>query len=244
MNIFNHKVGNHFAIDDANIYYEETGNPQKPVLLLLHGGFGNIEDFNIIISSLKNEFRIIGVDSRGQGKSTLGNKMLTYELLQSDTETLLKHLNIDELNILGISDGGIVSYRLASFTKLKINKLITIGSRWHSQNVKETKEILSGVTVKFWKERHPQTIEMYNKLNPEPDFEKLTGLLVNMWLTESSYPNDKVKSINSDLLIIRGDRDNLIKRKLFTNLPTLLKIQTYVTYLLQDTLFILKSLKF
>jgi pimeloyl-ACP methyl ester carboxylesterase len=81
--------------------------------LLLRGGFGNLEDFNTIISLASDAYRIIGIDSRGQEKSTLGNTILSYELLQSDIESLLKHLSIDELNIIGISYGGIVAYRLA-----------------------------------------------------------------------------------------------------------------------------------
>ena len=105
-----------------------------------------------------------------------------------------------------------MAYRLACFTTLKINKLVTIGSRWHSQNAIETKEILGKVTVGLWKERHPKMIENYEQLNPEPDFERLTIQLVNMWLTESSYPNENVKNIRAGTLIIRGDKDNLIKR--------------------------------
>lgn len=33
-----------------------------------------------------------------------------------------------------------------------------------------------------------------------------------MWLTESSYPNEHVKNIRAGTLIIRGDKNNLIKR--------------------------------
>jgi len=191
MKSFNHHSGQYYSIDDAKIYYETTGDENKPALLCLHGGFGNIEDFNTIISLLKNDYGIIGIDSRGQGKSTLGNVKLSYEIIQKDIEVILNHLKIETLNIIGISDGGIVAYRLACFSSFKIDKLITIGSRWHSSNVSETKEILEKVTIDFWKEKHPETVESYEKLNPLPDFEKLTPLVVNMWLNETSYPNEK-----------------------------------------------------
>jgi pimeloyl-ACP methyl ester carboxylesterase len=71
---FKHKSETTFKIDSANIYYEEIGNPLKQPLIFLHGGFGNIEDFNGIIPLLEKEYLIIGMDSRGQGKSTLGDK--------------------------------------------------------------------------------------------------------------------------------------------------------------------------
>lgn len=49
---FNHNSGEYLDIDDAKIYYEVIGNKNAPVLLCLHGGLGNIEIFNDIISEL------------------------------------------------------------------------------------------------------------------------------------------------------------------------------------------------
>lgn len=213
MKIFNHKDGNTLSIGSAKIYYEETGSLGKPVLLFLHGGLGNIEDFNGIISKIEKDFHIVGLDSRGQGKSTLGDEKLTYELLQSDVEQILKHLHIHELNIIGFSDGGIVAYRLAAYAELKINKLITMASRWHKENVVETKEILSAVDAKKWREKFPQMVSVYEKLNPKPDFDNLITEVANMWLNLNSYPNEDVNKIKADTLIIRGDKDHLIKRK-------------------------------
>ncbi len=74
MRSFDHISGKHFDIDDAKIYCEIIGDEKNPALLFLHGGLGNIEDFNDIISELPDKFRIIGIDSRGHGKSTLGSK--------------------------------------------------------------------------------------------------------------------------------------------------------------------------
>ena len=184
----------------------------KEVLILLHGGFGNMEDFNPLLAQLEKDFRIIGIDSRGQGKSTLGNELLTYELLQNDVEKILNHLRIHKLNILGFSDGGIVAYRLGVFSNLKINKLITIGARWHKNNVVETKEILNAVDAKKWREKFPDMVSTYETLNPQPNFDNLLTAVVNMWLNEESYPNENVSKIKADTLIIRGDKDHLVRR--------------------------------
>ncbi len=212
MKTFNHKDGNTLSIGSAKIYYEEKLSPGKPVLLFLHGGFGNMEDFNIIIPKIEKDFRIVGIDSRGHGKSTLGDEKLTYELIQDDVEQILKHLEINELNIIGFSDGGIVAYRLATYADLKINKLITMGSRWHKDNVAETKNILSAVDAKKWREKFPEMVKGYEKLNPQPAFDNLTTQVVNMWLIADSYPDKDIENIKADTLIIRGDKDHLVKR--------------------------------
>lgn len=212
---FNHNSGEYLNINDANIYYEITGSEDKPVLLFLHGGFGNIEDFNGIFQELDQEYRIIGIDSRGQGKSTLGSKKLTYEQIQQDVEYVLDYLNIDTLSIIGFSDGGIVAYRLASQTSLTIEKLITMGSDWHFKNTEPIKEIFLNITAENWREKFPDMYNAYQKLNPTPNFDLLIQSIIQMWLDPgpSGYPNEAVEHISCPLLIVRGDEDHLVSRK-------------------------------
>ncbi len=215
MNNFNHVSGEYLKSNGAKIYYEVTGSKDLPALLVLHGGFGNMENMNGIINGLNKTYRVIGIDSRGHGKSTINSKGLSYELIQKDVEQVLEHLRIDNLNVIGFSDGGVVAYRLATFTTLKINKLITIGSRWHVSNILPLKELFMKVTGESWKNKFPSTFKSYQQQNPEPDFDFLAQSLVRQWLdTENSgYPNEAIKNISCPLLIIRGDEDHLVSRE-------------------------------
>ena len=221
--IFDHNSGEHLDIGNAKIYYEIKGKENNPVLLFLHGGFGNIEDFNGIIQNLEQKYRIIGIDSRGQGKSTLGSSKLSYEQIQKDVTLILGKIGIDTLNIIGLSDGGIVAYRIASLTSLNILKLVTIGSRWHIKNTQPSRELFLNVTGESWRKKFPQTYEDYQRLNPEPNFDVLAKSLVNMWLDQdlSGYINEKVKNISCPLLITRGDQDHLLSRKSVVELADL-----------------------
>ena len=225
MKLFEHTSGKHIEIGNSNIYVEEIGNPLKQPLLLLHGGFGNMEDFNGIIPSLRDEYRIIGIDNSGHGKSTLGSETLSYERLQKNVEIILDELNITNLSIIGFSDGGIVAYRLACFSSLKIEKLITIGSSWHSKSLLATKNILGGITAEKWKARFPETVEKYQSINPGPDFESLTKAIVKMWIDEeeTGHPDDNVQNIKCDTLIIRGDKDHLVGKSSVFELSELIK---------------------
>ena len=223
MKNFDHISGAYLETDGAKIYYEVTGNENRPVLLLLHGGFGNIEDFNTILPDLNKNFKIIGIDSRGQGKSTLGSKTLSYEQIQKDVECVLAHLKIDTLNIIGFSDGGITAYRLAALTSLKIGKLVTIGSDW---NLKESlREVFLKINGESWRKKFPNTYAAYQQLNPEPDFNSLADSIVKMWLDSnaSGYPNEAVKNIFCPLLIVRGDDDHFISREAVVELSRLVK---------------------
>jgi pimeloyl-ACP methyl ester carboxylesterase len=144
---FNHISGQFLETSGAKIYYEITGNPSAPVLLFLHGGLGTIEFFNPIISKFAKDYKIIGIDNRGHGKSTLGSQELSYELLQKEVESVLEHLKIDNLSIVGFSNGGTIAYRLAALSSLKITKLVTIGAPWRSIQDEQSREAYSKLTL-------------------------------------------------------------------------------------------------
>ncbi len=212
MRTFDHTSGQYAEIEGAKIYFEETGIKENPVLLMLHGGFANIEDLNSMVSYLSDNFRVIGIDSRGHGKSTLGSEALTYERLQFDVEAILKRLNIDAVNIIGFSDGGIVAFRIAASQRVKVDKLITMGASWCENDVVLAEDMLKTITPESAREIFSEDYVRYQRLNPEPDFETLTRSVVAMELdkTGSGHPNESVKDIRAETLIIRGDNDFLV----------------------------------
>jgi pimeloyl-ACP methyl ester carboxylesterase len=124
-----------------------------------------------------------------------------------------------------LSDGGIAAYRLAAFSTLNIEKLVTIGSRWHVNDALLIKGILLKVTPESWKKKFPEMYNLYQRLNPEPDFDRLMQALVVMWLDQSAagYPNEQLKQWTNPMLITRGDKDRLTSGKSAADLAGLLK---------------------
>src|SRR5690606_2130175 len=112
--MIDHLNGEYFNLDDADIYYETSGELQGRAILLLHGGLGSLEDFKPVIDQIAGSFPIVAVDMRGHGRSTLGKKPLTYQQHQSDIQALIAHLGLKECALVGFSDGGIAAYRIAA----------------------------------------------------------------------------------------------------------------------------------
>ena len=206
---FDHLRGESLDVAGACIYDELMGAGGAPPLLLLHGGFGSVEDFNSIVPWLTTRFRVVGIDARGHGKSTLGRAPLTYERLQLDALAVLAHLGIGKVPIIGFSDGGIVAYRMAVQSPTIVDKLVTIGAAHTLTDA--TAEILSKVTAQSWRKKFPETCELYQKHNPEPEFDTFASALVTMWLDRSAtgYPGAAVREIHCPLLVARGDDDHL-----------------------------------
>ena len=224
-NEFNHKAGKYLDIDSAKIHYEETGNAEKPALLLLHGGFGNIEDLNSIVQMFANDYHIIGIDSRGHGKSTLGTDKLTYKQLQLDVESVVTHLQLKNIDIIGFSDGGIVAYRLAAENNISIRKIVTIGGTWSLSDAELAEKLMADVTVEDCKQIFKEDFDFYRQNNPQPDFDKFVKCVSEMWAdkTEDGYPLASVENIDVPTLIIRGNDDYMFPLESAVELTTKVK---------------------
>jgi len=210
-NEFNHKTGKYLEVDGASIYYEEIKNVGKPILLFLHGGFGNIEDFNPILQMFVNDYHIVGIDSRGHGKSTLGTNKLTYKRLKLDAEAVVNHLQLKDINIIGFSDRGIIAYWLAVEKRISIQRIITIGATWSLSDAELVEKIIEGWNIEKLKKTWFQTsFDFYQKNNPIPDFDKFAQCVLEMWIdkTEDGYPQENVENISVPTLIIRGNDDD------------------------------------
>jgi len=222
---FNHITGKYLEIDGANIYYEEIKNEGKPTLLMLHGGFGNIEDLNSIVPMFTSDYHIIGIDSRGQGKSTLGINKLSYKRLQFDVEAVINHLQLKNIDIIGYSDGGVIAYRLAVANRISIRKIVTVGGTWSLSDAELMGKLMAGTSPEDCRNDFRRSFDFHQQHNPQPDFDKLAKCLIEMWTdkTEDGYPQSSVENISVPLLIIRGNDDYMFPFESAVELATKVK---------------------
>lgn len=221
MNSFDHTSGSFFTHDGARLYYEQHGPGSAPWLVLLHGGMGSIEGFNHILPALAGHFRVLGIDSRGHGRSTLGDGRLTYQRLEADVAALLDHLQTGPVRIIGFSDGGTLGYRLA-LRRNVVERLVAIGGSWDWKNHAEDQALFRGLTGAGWRQKFPDSHATYQQINPEPDFDRLLEATVRMWTdaSETGYPGDAVARIQCPVLVMRGDEDPLFRREAAFTLAT------------------------
>lgn len=224
MNKFTHYNGTYFISNGANIYYEITGTTEGIPILCLHGGMLNIESFNPLLSFLPKSYMFIGMDTRGHGASTFDGS-LSYKMLCEDVEQLLSHLNIPKIDIIGHSDGGTVAMKLAIVNPDLVNSLVLIGAQHCLDKTDPAIEMYKSITPEMWERKFPKDVEYYSKINREPNLGKIISAIKTMWLDRSadSYPNDTIKNITCDSLVIHGDDDFLVSRKQTTQLTNMIK---------------------
>lgn len=110
------------------IHYLEWGDPQsEKVVLCLHGFSRNGRDFDYLAQDLALKgYRVICPDMPGRGKSDWLVNPLDYNYTKHGSEilTLLARLNVDKVDIIGTSMGGILGMALASFPNPPLGRVV------------------------------------------------------------------------------------------------------------------------
>ncbi len=222
---FDHLDGRMIPCADAALYVEEAGRADGPALFLLHGGFGTVEDFNPLCRHLADSYRLIGVDTRGHGRSSLGSEPLSYERLRGDLETVVESFGLESYGILGFSDGGIAAYRFAATRPKGLRALAAVGASWELSEADGAYGMVSGMSAALWKRFFPKTVKRYRELQGEADWEGFAEQVLAMWrdLGESGHPGAAMKRIPIPFLAVRGEEDRLTSLESYARLRGLTK---------------------
>lgn len=100
-------------IRNCNYYYEIHGSGTE-VLVLSHGLLWSGKMFYKQVDFLKDKFKIVIYDHRGQGKSEVTESGYDMDNLYEDAIELLNKLNLKNVHFGGLSMGGFVAMRLAA----------------------------------------------------------------------------------------------------------------------------------
>ncbi|MDO4693767.1 MAG: alpha/beta fold hydrolase [Eikenella sp.] len=195
----------------ARLHYRLGGQTDASVLVLLHGGFGSTADFDALLPRLQAKFRLLAIDTRGHGGSTLGDAPLSYAQAADDVRHILRHEGIARCHLFGFSDGGITAYRLAADDNDLIDSVVTVGADWHRDHLHRVRPMYASLNAAFVRENMPAQLAAYLADNPEPDAERWVAALKTMWLDEGEqgYPNERMGQIRAPVLAVRGDGDFL-----------------------------------
>jgi 3-oxoadipate enol-lactonase len=107
------------TIDGAAIFYQidDFTDPWRPAetVLLHHAAAGNVERWRAWVPALARHFRVVRMDARGHGRSSIPPPGFRWSLerLARDVRDLLAALAIGPVHYVGASAGGIIGLQFA-----------------------------------------------------------------------------------------------------------------------------------
>ncbi|MBN9408830.1 MAG: alpha/beta fold hydrolase [Burkholderiales bacterium] len=115
-----------------NYYVDDFTDPwtDAPTLLLLHGAMANAQRFAPWVPGLARRYRVVRMDMRGHGHSSVPAPAseLSMQVLMRDTLALMDHLGCARVHFVGNSAGGYVGQHLAMEHPERIETLALFGS--------------------------------------------------------------------------------------------------------------------
>jgi pimeloyl-ACP methyl ester carboxylesterase len=107
-----------FTRDAAAIHYSDTGAPSgradAPTVFFGHGLLFSGWMFHPQIADLRDEYRCVAIDWRGQGESAATRDGYDMDTLADDAVALIESLGIEPVHYVGLSMGGFIGQRIAA----------------------------------------------------------------------------------------------------------------------------------
>lgn len=190
----------------------------EPVLLL-HGGLANSDWWGHLVPVLATNRRVVALDTRGHGRSTLGDAGLSYPVLAGDALAVLDALGISRAAAVGWSDGGIAGLAMAMSAPARVARLFLFGANSSRSGGRSGGQ--AEPTVRAYLAR---CAEEYRALSPVPqDFGRLRQALSAMWRSGPEYGRARLAAIRAPTTVAVAERDELIlpahARALATAIP-------------------------
>ena len=179
---------------DISLYYAERGEGQP--LILLHGNGESHRYFAGQIDFFAASRRVIAVDTRGHGASPRGTAPFTIAQFALDLEEFLDGLGLEQVDLLGFSDGGNIALTFALAHPERLRRLVLNGANLDPGGVKRTVQFpieLGYRAARRAAKRDPRAVR-----NME-----LLGLMVNHPHIEPAA----LRTLEVPTLVIAGTRD-------------------------------------
>jgi pimeloyl-ACP methyl ester carboxylesterase len=196
----------HVAVGDAKIYYATYGKGTTPVVLL-HGGLGNSDHWGFQLPVLLEKYKVIAIDSRGQGRSTLAKTKLSYHVMAGDVLAVMDELKIEKAALVGWSDGGAIALDVVVNHPKRVDRLFVFGTNYHSDGSKPRK----GPSARTFNQYAVKCKSDYMKMSKTPSaYDATVSALAPIWRSTGGFTKDQMRSIKVPTVISDGDRDEII----------------------------------
>jgi pimeloyl-ACP methyl ester carboxylesterase len=192
-------------VGDIEMYYAVYGEGEP--VLLIHGGLGHADVWGFQVPALAEDHKVIVADSRGHGRSTRSGQPFGYALMADDYLALLDHLGIEQVALVGWSDGGIIGLDIAIRQPERLSALYAFAANYVPEGVKPTvgDDPVFGAYIE-------RARADYARLSPKPaEFDAFVEQISQMWASQPHYSAEQLRAIPVRTVIFSGEHDEAIK---------------------------------
>jgi pimeloyl-ACP methyl ester carboxylesterase len=91
-------------VNGVQMYWRSLGEGGTP-LVVVHGGFGGVDQWGGLLEQLAERRRVIAVELQGHGRTADIDRPFRYESFGDDLAALIEHLQLGQADVFGYSLG-------------------------------------------------------------------------------------------------------------------------------------------
>ncbi len=114
-------------VHGTDLHYEDTGGSGEPVLFL-HGFLFDGRQYEAQVAALRDQYRCLTLDFRGQGRSAAPPGGYQTEQLTADVLAVIRALGVAPVHLAGLSMGGFAAMRIAARQPAAVRSLILLNT--------------------------------------------------------------------------------------------------------------------
>lgn len=179
---------------DIKHFFIEQG--QGEPLLLLHGNGESGGYFAHQMDALSKYYRVIALDTRGHGRTPRGAAPFTIRQFAADLYAFLQGQSLEQVNLLGFSDGANIAMIFAMEHPECVRKLILDGGNLDPGGVKGSVQLPISIGYRI-------ASLFAEKSGQARASAELLGLMVN----DPNIKAAELRAIQAPTLVLAGTRD-------------------------------------
>jgi pimeloyl-ACP methyl ester carboxylesterase len=201
-------VGQYADVNGLHMYYETHG--ERRPLILLHGGLMSNETFGPVIPALVAAgHQVIAPDLQGHGRTADIDRPIDHRLMADDIAALIRHLGLEQVDLVGYSLGGGVAFFTARKYPELVRKLVTVSANIRRDAIYADmlgqQSQVTAAAAEFMKDT--PMYQLYERVAPRPeDFPRLLDKIGAAMSKDFDYSDD-VRALQVPTMIVCADAD-------------------------------------
>src|SRR3989441_5034670 len=156
----------HLQIRNSRVYYETSGGGEP--LLLLHGGFGTVEDFASQAPVLAKHFKVVAFERPGHGHTADTAEPFSFDTMAAYTVDFIEALKLGATNLVGWSDGAIIALLVAISRPDLVKRLVSVSGLFNaSSQSPEDLNWIRSLTPESFRKNMAAILKRYDQNSPD-----------------------------------------------------------------------------
>ncbi len=198
----------YLPVRGSQIFYETSGDGEP--LLLLHGGFGTVEDFSSQTPELAKHFKVVSFERPGHGHTADNNEPFSFATMSEYTIDFIEAMGLGATNLVGWSDGAIIALLVSISRPDLVKRLVCVSGMFNtSSQPAQVLDWIRSATPESFRKGQAMLVKRYEDVTPDgaAHFSVVFEKTMKMWLNEPDIRREELAKIVAPTLVMAADRD-------------------------------------